>query len=43
LFSAIQIVQGLLTIAGNHDLVRELVLAKGCQRKLNIPRIVLND
>jgi hypothetical protein len=43
LLSAIQIVQGLLTVADNDDLVRELVLVKGCKTKLNIPWIVLND
>ena len=43
LFSAIQIVQGLLTVADNDDLVRELVFVKGGKSKLNIPWIVLND
>jgi hypothetical protein len=43
LFSTIQIVESFFAVTGNDDLVRELILVKSRESKLNIPWIVFND
>ena len=38
-----EVVQGLLSVAGNHHLICKVVFAQRCQRKLHVVRIVLDD